>query len=67
MLLRVNHNINQSDIQKKFVIHTPDTDVIVLCLGHLHEIHSYVYIKTAIKNRSRIISLEKLKKRLNPR
>ena len=46
MLLDMNHNIDQSDIRKKFVIHTPDTDESVLCLGHLHEIHVDVYIKT---------------------
>ena len=61
ILLRINHNIDQSDIQKKFVMHTPDTYVFVLCLGHLHEIHGDVYIKTGIKDRSRIISLEKVK------
>ena len=38
--------------------------MIVLCLGHLHEIHSYVYIKTGLKNRSRIISLEKVKEKI---
>ena len=46
-----------------FVIHTPDTDVFVLCLGHLHETHGDVYIKTGVKDRSRIISLEKVKKK----
>ena len=48
MLLHMNHNIDQSDIQKRFVIHTPDKDVFVLCLGHLHEIHGDVYIKSGI-------------------
>ena len=48
MLLHMNHNIDPSDIQKRFVIHTPDKDVFVLCLGHLHEIHGDVYIKSGI-------------------
>ena len=39
MLLHMNHNIDQSDIQKKLVIHTSDTNVFVLCLGHLYEIN----------------------------
>ena len=63
MLLHMKNNIDQFDIQKKFVIHTPDTDVFVLCLGHLHETYGDVYIKTGVKDRSRIISLEKVKKK----
>ena len=61
MLLHMNHNIDQSDIQKKFVFHTPGTVVFVLCLGHLHKIHGDIYIKTEMKDRSRISSLEKVK------
>ena len=59
IILHMKNNIDQFDIQKKFVFHTPDTDVFVLCLGHLHETHGDVYIKTGVKDRSRIISLEK--------
>lgn len=62
-LLHMNDNIDQFDIQKKFVIHAPNTDVLVLCLGHLHQINGDIYIKTGIKNRSRIISLEKVKEK----
>ena len=64
MLLHMNHNIDQSDIQKKFVFHTPGTDVFVLRLSHLHKIHGDIYIKTEIKDRSRIISLEKIKENI---
>ena len=71
MLLHMNHNIDQSDIQKKKFIHTPDTDVPVLCLDHLHEIHGHlhkvhgdVYIKTGTKDRSQIISLKRLKRKI---
>ena len=38
--------------------------MFVLCLGHLHEIHGDVYIKTGVKDRSRIISLEKVKEKI---
>ena len=64
MLLHMNNNIDQSDIQKKFIIHTPDTDAFVLCLGSLHEIHGDAYIKTVIKDRSRIIISEKVKEKI---
>ena len=60
----MNNNIDQSDIQKKFIIHTPDTDAFVLCLGNLHEIHGDAYIKTVIKDRSRIIISEKVKEKI---
>ena len=38
--------------------------MFVLCLGHLYEIHDDVYIKTVIKDRSRIISSEKAKEKI---
>ena len=57
IFLHLQHASN--NIFNKFVVHTPDTDVIILCLGHLNSINDDVYIKIGVK--TRVINLQKIK------
>ena len=61
MLLHLQHADNNTF--NKFVVHTPDTNVIVLCLGHLSSINGDIYIKTGVKDNARVINLQKIKEK----
>ena len=64
MLLHMKHNANHSNQSISFVVHTPDTDVFVLCLGHLNQINGKIFIKTGVKDKTRLINLRKIKDKL---
>ena len=51
----------------KIVINTPDTDVLLIALGLSGEINGKLLIKTGVKNKARIISLESIKESLKTR
>ena len=42
MLLHIKHDVDHSNQSTSFVVHIPDTDVLVLCLGHLHQINDNI-------------------------
>jgi len=50
---------------KKIVIHTPDTDVLLIALGL--EIGAEIHMKTGVKSKTRIISLKDIKESLKTR
>ena len=64
MLLHMKHNANQSKQAILFVVHSPDTDVFLLCLGHLNQINGKIFIKTGVKDNTRLINLRKIKNKL---
>ena len=59
------HATNQ--LINNIVIHTPDTDVVVIALSVSETVSSSLYIKTGKKNRTRIISLDDVKSSLATR
>ena len=61
MLLHIQHG--RSTSFNKFVIHIPDTDVLILCLGYLQRINGDLYIKTGAKDTSCLIDLQKIKEK----
>ena len=52
---------------KKIVIHTPDTDVLLIALGLATEIGAEIHMKTGVKSKTRIISLKGIKESLKTR
>ena len=60
MLLQLKHASNNTF--NKFVVHT-HTDVMVLCLGSLNLIDGDVYIKTGVKDKTRFVNLQEIKKK----
>ena len=64
MLLHMKHNAKHSNQSISFVVHTPDTDVFVLCLGHLNKINGNIFIKTGVKDKTRLTNLRKIKDKL---
>ena len=65
MMLHVIHATNQ--LISNIVIHTPDTDVVVIALSVSETVSSSLYIKTGTKNRTRIINLNDVKSSLATR
>ena len=65
MMLHVVHATNQ--LIHNIVIHTPDTDVVVIALSVSETVSSSLYIKTGTKNRTRIINLNDVKSSLATR
>ena len=65
MMLHAIHATNL--LIKNIVIHTPDTDVVVVALSVSETVSSSLYIKTGTKNRTRIISLNDVKSSLAKR
>ena len=51
----------------KIVIHTPDTDVLLIALGLASEISAELFMKTGVKSKTRIVSLEGIKDSLKTR
>ena len=49
----------------KFIVHTADPDVFVLCLRHLKNINGSIFIKTEVKDKVRIIDLQKVRDQLD--
>ena len=47
---------------KKFVIHSPDTDVFMMALSYLEHISENVFFHTGTRDKDRIISLERIRK-----
>ena len=52
------HAKHISQTYKKIIIHTPDTDVLLIALGLANKINCTLLMKTGVKNKARIISLE---------
>ena len=48
------------DYYRHIVIHTPDTDVVVFAIAFSKDIHSNILVKTGVKNKARIISIERI-------
>ena len=65
MMLHAIHATNQ--LIHNIMIHTPDTDVVVIALSVSETVSSSLYIKTCTKNRTRIISLNDVKSSLTKR
>eukprot|EP00794_Sanderia_malayensis_P001475 gene1475-1633_t len=62
LLLNAKHaNSNQFE---RPVIHTPDTDVICLCISHSTYIQGELFVKTGVKNKARIISIPRVRSKL---
>ena len=57
MILHTNH---ASDPYRDIAIHTPDTDVVVLAIAFSKDIDSNILVKTGVKNKARIISIERI-------
>jgi hypothetical protein len=49
---------------RKFIIHTPDTDVFLIALSCLPVIAGNIFIKTGTRDKKRLVSLEALKESL---
>jgi hypothetical protein len=65
MMLHAIHGTNQ--LIHNIVIHTPDTDVVIIAMAVSETVSSSLYIKTGTKNRTRIISLNDVKSSLATR
>ena len=63
-LPHINQKNDEPNSARKFIIHTPYTDMLLLCLVHLHKIDGDIYIKKGVKHRSQIIRLKKMKKKI---
>ena len=55
MILHAKH---ASHYYRDIVIHIPDTDIIVLAIAFSKDIDSNILVKTGVKNKARIISIE---------
>ena len=62
LLLHAKHANNS--YSRRSVIHTPDTDVICLCITHSSYIEGELFVKTGVRNQSRIISIQKIRRKL---
>ena len=68
MLLHIKYESDNDNAErKKFVIHTPDTDVLIISLGNLHNINGDIFMRTGTGDRSRTISLQRIKDKLEQR
>ena len=54
------HAKHASDRYRDIVTHTPDTDVVVLAIAFTKDIDSNILVKTAFKNKARIICIERI-------
>ncbi len=61
------HAKQMSQSFEKIVIHTPDTDVLLIALGLGVNIDCKLFMKTGVKNKARIISLEGIRESLKAR
>ena len=61
------HAKQMSQSFEKIVIHTPDTDVLLIALGLGVNIDCKLFMKTGVKNKARIISLEGIRESLQAR
>ena len=61
MLLHAHH---ASQSTENIVIHTPDTDVLLIAIAASSQISGNIFIRTGTKNKVRIISIEKVKNTL---
>ena len=52
---------------RNFVIHSPDTDVFILCLSVLRVISGEVFFKTGVKDKARFIDLQAVKTSIEDR
>jgi len=62
MLLHANHASNHRF--SEVVIHTPDTDVIVIAVALANTISSDMFIKAGVKDKARIISINRIIQKL---
>ena len=53
------HAKHASDCYRDIIIHTPDTNVAVLAITFSKNIDSNILVKTGVKNKARIISIER--------
>ena len=61
MILHAKH---ATDRCRDIVIHTPDTDLVVLAIAFSKDIDSNILVKTGVKNNARIISIERIRGKL---
>ena len=59
MILHAKH---ANDRYKDIVIHIPDTGVVVLDIAFSKDIDSNISVNTGVKNKARIISIERIGK-----
>jgi hypothetical protein len=64
MLLHITCEAGRNIEPKKFIVHTPDTDVLIICLAHLNRMNGEIYIRTGAGYRLRTMSLKKIKESL---
>ena len=64
MLLHIQHEAAQSHDLKSFIVHSPDTDVFILCLSYLHSINCPIFFKTGVKDKSRFINMTRTKEKI---
>ena len=64
MLLHIQHEAAQSHDLKSFIVHSPDTDVFILCLSYLHSINRPIFFKTGVKDKSRFINMTRIKEKI---
>ena len=57
MILHAKH---ANDRYKDIVIHIPDTGVVVLDIAFSKDIDSNISVNTGVKNKARIISIERI-------
>ena len=58
------HAKNISMFFDRVVIHTPDTDVVLIALGVSGDLRCELFVKTGVQNKVRIISLAEMKQSL---
>ena len=61
MLLHAHHICHSAE---KVIIHTPDTDVLLIAIAASIQIPDKLFIRTGTKSKARIISIEKVKQSL---
>ena len=62
MLFHMKFEVETGNME--LVVHTPDTDVLVLCLGHSSDIGGTIYFHTGVGEKERTISIPEIKEKL---
>ena len=62
MLFYMKSEVERGNME--LVVHTPDTDVLVLCLGHSSVIGGTIYFHTGVGDKERTISIPEIKEKL---
>ena len=62
MLFHMKSEVERGKME--LVVHTPDTDKLVLCLGHSRDIGSTIYFHTGVGDKERTMSIPEIKEKL---